>query len=1221
MKHELNHNNLFLTQTLTVLAAACAFAASCALASCNLFGVNVSDYFDEYTNTAVAMEHTLDGDYPEDNSGVTCIPSGSDCTVTLTLRNPRKYTLTGSCTYTDAATAIITANGIAAPISFVQNSSDATQFTATISDTFLTAMECGGDISFAVSFTDTGTDRTFDPYTVELHANSAPPEVDGTVVCIDPDTNTYVLCFNMPEKALMASSAIHRDITTLTINGTSYGVTVAQDGSFTLSNTTSLVQSMTVSANSNASSLSFTAGEQPVYFKTGTSLSADNTTYEVTLTDSAGLASTVETSVYAKQLAAVTAMRKDGTNISSGTSTAASVTQEDDGTGLVTITVPSVTTDSQSYDTTGAYVVYKVYTGDTFTTLYKSGKSSGTSTTLTLPAGKCKVNVYARKTLYADSAPVTFFCNVVQNIVYVSSSGTVAATGTATEPVDTINAALNRIKINGDPAADNYIYVLSDLIKGTATGTNFITIDESGFVVTIAGVDESRNAVQRTIDAQGSSTNTGCVMMIANANTVTLQNVTLTGGYSDNGGGVYMEVGTLNLQSGARIGYTEGTEAATENSCSNYAMNCGGGIYMVANSGTEVNIYDGACVSYNYCVVNGAGVFMDGNDLTDNRDTFKMYGGEIAYNSATNECGGVLLQYTKDSSMEAGSIHHNTAKATAGGGAGINIFNGATFTMSGGSINNNSATTSGGGVFVRWDGTPGHENKFIMTGGVISGNTASLGNGVANDYNFTIGGTAVVATNNDVYLDSYASYLPYITVEDGYSVPSGYSYGAVITWYYGNSILDTKVLAAESGTLSYAQCNMFALTKLATETNPTTAGISDLYCIAPSGGNGVIAKAGTGITPTYTAPASYALSISTDTVVPGGTISLKIKNGGSNVTNPTSASIALYQSGSPTGVSSSSSGSLPSLTMPTWIVAGSYTVYMTAVIDGNSYSGFVPLTVMSEYTKTVKEDGTTTYTVAAGATKETVIALLGNTDSNAKEIIDLSSLTIESFKEFCGSGPGSSYWCYAGVIEITLPTTLTTYDGQMFQSATNLRSISISSDNAYFSTKDGVLYNKAKTAILRYPPAKSGDSFMLPDTVTKAGYGAFENTNLTTITNFVNITTILDKACFHGSHIQTLTLSSSLAEIPAYTFENSKIETLNVPDSVTSIGYDAFHNCASMTEIHFTRTTPPAFDISNNHAVFEGHNSSLMIYVPSAVLSAYKVATNWSAVATLMEGE
>jgi hypothetical protein len=945
MKHELNHNNSFLTQTLTTLATACAFAASCVLASCNLFDVSVPDYFDEYTNTAVAMEHTLDGDYPEDNSGVTCIPSGSDCTVTLTLRNPRKYTLTGSCTYTDAATAIITANGITAPISFVQNSSDTTQFTATISDTFLTAMECGGDISFAVSFTDTGTDRTFDPYTVELHANSAPPEVDGSVVCIDPDTNTYVLCFNMPEKALMASSAIHRDITTLTINGTSYGVTVAQDGSFTLSNTASLVQSMTVSANSNASSLSFTAGEQPVYFKTGTSLSADNTTYEVTLTDSAGLASSVETSVYAKQLAAVTAIRKDGTNISSGTSTAAVLAQEDDGTGLVTVTVPSVTTDSQSYDTTGAYVVYKVYTGETFTTLYKSGKSSGTSTTLTLPAGKCKVNVYARKTLYADSAPVTFFCNVVQNIVYVSSSGTAAATGTATEPVDTINAALNRIKTNGDPSVDNYIYVLSDLSKGTATGTNFITIDESGFVVTIAGVDENRNAVQRTIDAQGSSSNTGCVMMIANAKTVTLQNVTLTGGYSDNGGGVYMKVGTLNLQSGARIGYTAGTEAATESSYSNYAMNCGGGIYMVANSGAEVNIYDGACVSYNYCAGNGAGVFMDGNNTT-NQNTFKMYGGKISCNSAGNECGGLFLLYTTKSFMKGGSIEYNKTTAFYGGGAGINLFNGATFTMSGGSINNNSAHTKGGGVFVRWDGTSGHENCFTMTGGVISGNTAAKGSGVANDYSFTIGGSAVIAADNNVYLDKLdSSYVPCVTVADGYSIPSGYSYGAVITWYGGNDSTGSKVLAPETGkTLSYAQCNMFALTPV-TEETPATAGISDLYCIASDGTNGVIAKAGTGSNTPYV-PARYSLSVDKTAFTQGGTnnvVTLVIKDSNGNIYTgtPTTRTMSLYQNGVSTGITSATS----TLTIPSYLPVDTYQLYLSATINGSVYSTYKDITV------------------------------------------------------------------------------------------------------------------------------------------------------------------------------------------------------------------------------------------------------------------------------------
>jgi hypothetical protein len=49
----------------------------------------------------------------------------------------------------------------------------------------------------------------------------------------------------------------------------------------------------------------------------------------------------------------------------------------------------------------------------------------------------------------------------------------------------------------------------------------------------------------------------------------------------------------------------------------------------------------------------------------------------------------------------------------------------------------------------------------------------------------------------------------------------------------------------------------------------------------------------------------------------------------------------------------------------------------------------------------------------------------------------------------------------------------------------SLKSIQVSSENKYFSSKDGVLYNKSGDTLLYYPRCKKGSSFALPDKVTK----------------------------------------------------------------------------------------------------------------------------------------
>jgi hypothetical protein len=56
---------------------------------------------------------------------------------------------------------------------------------------------------------------------------------------------------------------------------------------------------------------------------------------------------------------------------------------------------------------------------------------------------------------------------------------------------------------------------------------------------------------------------------------------------------------------------------------------------------------------------------------------------------------------------------------------------------------------------------------------------------------------------------------------------------------------------------------------------------------------------------------------------------------------------------------------------------------------------------------------------------------------------------------------------------------------QGFIADVSLKSIRVSSKNKYFSSKNGVLYNKSMDTLLYYPRCKKGSSYTLPDSVTK----------------------------------------------------------------------------------------------------------------------------------------
>lgn len=129
------------------------------------------------------------------------------------------------------------------------------------------------------------------------------------------------------------------------------------------------------------------------------------------------------------------------------------------------------------------------------------------------------------------------------------------------------------------------------------------------------------------------------------------------------------------------------------------------------------------------------------------------------------------------------------------------------------------------------------------------------------------------------------------------------------------------------------------------------------------------------------------------------------------------------------------------------------------------------------------------------------------------------------------------------VLELTLPAGLEQVDAEAFHGASSLRSLSISTDNAYFSTLDGVLYNKDRTVLIRYPEGKRQTAFVVPDTVRSIASGAFAN-------------------C---STLQQIVLPNGLQAIGESAFARSGLKKIELPDSTAHLGSKAFEGCTMMT--------------------------------------------------------
>ena len=62
----------------------------------------------------------------------------------------------------------------------------------------------------------------------------------------------------------------------------------------------------------------------------------------------------------------------------------------------------------------------------------------------------------------------------------------------------------------------------------------------------------------------------------------------------------------------------------------------------------------------------------------------------------------------------------------------------------------------------------------------------------------------------------------------------------------------------------------------------------------------------------------------------------------------------------------------------------------------------------------------------------------------------------------------------------------------VFNYAADLTSIHVAEDNPTFSSSNGILYNKDKTTLLRYPPGMNIGAVTVPGSVTKLDISSFE---------------------------------------------------------------------------------------------------------------------------------
>lgn len=286
----------------TVILSVCFFSL---FITCKNYSESIDDYL-SYWSTAAAIEtYTFNPEPHTDAKGTQWVSSTASTTVTFTVRNPKNFELKDPAD-ADAPTDSITfpydpaISGATAPQAnrdYTFKKISNTEFELRYTPAFLQQYEWGSvDITSTIVL-HTADGRMFKqtiPFTLKV--NTPPPAIAKCVIArtktnLPTETSYYVLCLQLPAAEMnreLNGSLVHKDIAGITINETSYSLSV---------------NSAQKQFNANAGSpfigkdsvekLAADAEEVPsgwtLYFKTNVAVGDPKKSYTISIKDEKGL--------------------------------------------------------------------------------------------------------------------------------------------------------------------------------------------------------------------------------------------------------------------------------------------------------------------------------------------------------------------------------------------------------------------------------------------------------------------------------------------------------------------------------------------------------------------------------------------------------------------------------------------------------------------------------------------------------------------------------------------------------------------------------------------------------------------------------------------------------------------------------------------------------------------------------------------------------------------
>lgn len=179
---------------------------------------------------------------------------------------------------------------------------------------------------------------------------------------------------------------------------------------------------------------------------------------------------------------------------------------------------------------------------------------------------------------------------------------------------------------------------------------------------------------------------------------------------------------------------------------------------------------------------------------------------------------------------------------------------------------------------------------------------------------------------------------------------------------------------------------------------------------------------------------------------------------------------------------------------------------------------------------------------------------------------------------------GTPFFSRASLTSLTIPASVTSIRSNAFWGCSELEAIHVDEDNRFYSSVDGILFNKEKSVIYRYPNKKAGASYSMPASITGIKSFAFEG-------------------C---SSLTSVAIPEGVDSIKDGVFENcSSLFSIIIPKAVSHISSFAFSGCSRLAAIHVNENNE--FYASIDGVVFNKDKSLIFRYPEGKTAASYSI--------------